>query len=1053
MKFLLIQLSDIHFTETENAILLKEEQLFEAVRNSTLEHEEIFLLVTGDSAFSGKTSEYEIAETFLTTLKGKLEKYSSKKVNCLVIPGNHDCNFSKDTKARQNQINIIQKINDAALDESVIKQCAEIQSEYFSFQEKIQNELKPEYQSDLISAYQCEIAGKKIIFYSYNTAYLSEIKEQPAKMFYSIAQLPEQIFKVKADLYVSLFHHPFHWLNPVNRREFATHIHNTSDFYLTGHEHEFSQSKIDDLDENTVYHIEGSVLQDSENKFESEFNLIGFDIEKESFKVERYFWNNDKYQLQSEKEEWKNYKRGKLKLKTKYNTSIGFMKKIEDVGGKFSHPNKSDIKLDDLYIFPTLRFFNAKESSDDNIPYLLENAESVIKNLKAESKVLLFGGENIGKTSLLRTTFKILYQKGFVPVLVDGKDIKSSGIDEFKKLVEESFVEQYGTDSLEDFKQEDIASVFILIDDIDKNPLKNQKAKGRFIKGINQYYKNIVLVGNELITVEEIIADEATKGDLFSFFQQYEILEFNHSMRAKLIQRWYLLGREDFVTDEEVYRKCDNAFRSISIAMGHKIVPNYPIFLLILLQAVETSNPHDLKISSYGNYYQLLILKSLTDNIHDQAKLNMYQRYCGELAHTFFEKKTPIISRNEFLDFHKDISQFSRFDLPSAMTADKVLDTLCNVGVLENFGDTIEFKYQYTYYYFEAQYLSRHIAKPAIKEIVSKLCQRLYRTEFANILMFLIHFSSDDFIVAELIKNAKDIFHELSPCKLENDISNLHVLVTELPKLYLESKTIDEVRVAENEKQDAIDAKKAKEPEEINKPWDLDEDVSVIDVVSKLNLSFKLTEILGQILKNNPTGEMSGPLKHQMLIETYLMGLRTLNVFFSVLNENTDFVLNQLNEIISKIEEKRNENRKEEDKKEVEKDKIEKVARHLLFSLCTQISFIFIKKISDSIGTNDLMEKYPKVQEELDFSSVKLINFLIKLDHSTGFPDRELQTIKESIEKHPMSYFLLRRMVQNHLQRHPVDYKDRQRICTFLGISMESQLMLEAKRKKQTRKE
>ena len=118
------------------------------------------------------------------------------------------------------------------------------------------------------------------------------------------------------------------------------------------------------------------------------------------------------------------------------------------------------------------------------------------------------------------------------------------------------------------------------------------------------------------------------------------------------------------------------------------------------------------------------------------------------------------------------------------MTADKVLETLCDVGVLENFGDTIEFKYKYTYYYFEAQYLSRHLAKPEIREIVSKLCQRLYRTEFANILMFLIHFSSDDFIVQELIKNAIDIFHELNPCKLENDISNLHELVTDSEALF-----------------------------------------------------------------------------------------------------------------------------------------------------------------------------------------------------------------------------------------------------------------------------
>ncbi len=80
MKILLIQLSDIHFTEEENSILLKEEQLFEAVRNSTLEYEEIFLLVTGDSAFSGKTTEYEIADKFLTTLKNKLEKES--KLHC-----------------------------------------------------------------------------------------------------------------------------------------------------------------------------------------------------------------------------------------------------------------------------------------------------------------------------------------------------------------------------------------------------------------------------------------------------------------------------------------------------------------------------------------------------------------------------------------------------------------------------------------------------------------------------------------------------------------------------------------------------------------------------------------------------------------------------------------------------------------------------------------------------------------------------------------------------------------------------------------------------------
>lgn len=1046
MKILLIQLSDIHFKEGENAVLKKEERLFESIRNSTLEYDEIFLVVTGDTAFSGQEKEYEIGANFLRGLKAKLEEYCNKRIQILAIAGNHDCDFGIDTKARQNQLTIIQRLGNSAIDDSVINQCVEVQKNYFSFRDSIQENAKPAYEHPLLSVYPFDFGDKRIVFHCYNTAYMSEIHEQNGKMFYSTTLLPETIFNAKADLVISLFHHPFHWLNPTNRREFATHIHKTADFYLTGHEHTASKEMINDLEDNTVYHIEGSVLQDSENIFESEFHLIGFDLSTESFKVDTFFWNEDKYELSASDAEWANYKRGKIKLKSKYNVTREFSEVLNDVGGKFRHPYKSDIKLGDIYVYPTLRYFNTKESSEDNISFLLENAESVIRNIKPNSKYLLFGGENIGKTSLLRTVFKTLYQKNYVPIIIDGKSIKNSGLDDFKKLVEKEFINQYGTDAFEDFKQEDISNVFILIDDIDKNPLKNQKAKGRFIKGICNYYKNLLFIGNELVTIEEIIADEETPGDLFSDFHQYEILEFNHSMRSKLIHRWYTLGREDFVTDDETYKKIDNAMRSINIAMGQRIVPNYPIFLLILLQALESGNPHELQVSSYGNYYQRLILTSLTDNIREQSELNTYQSYCAELANFFFDKKTTIISLNEFDTFHKDISQFTKMDLPSSMTAEKTIDTLCKVGVLNSFGDTIEFKYQYTYYYFQAQYLAKNIAKEETKEIISKICQRLYRTEFANILMFLIHFSSDEFIITELIKNASDIFKELNPCKLENDISHLHGLVAELPKLYLKSKSVDEVRNEEHSRQDAVELQQ-KETE--NKPtWDLDEDVSEIDIVSKLNLSFKLIEIIGQILKNNPSGSMTGPVKYQLLKQTYTLGLRTLNVFFSVLNENTDFIINQLQEIISKIEEKRNENRKEGDKREVEKEKVEKIARQLLFSLCTQISYTFVKKISDSVGTSKLMDKYPMVQNEFDFASVRLINFLIKLDHISGFPDRDLQTLKEYVEKHPMSYFLLKRMVVNHLHRHPVDFKDRQRICTFLGIPIESQLRLDADRKK-----
>lgn len=1052
MKILIVQLSDIHFKISENSVIEKENKLFEAIRNSSLEYDKIFLVVTGDTAYSGKKDEFEIGAKFIKNLQKKLIDYSEKEVCIIVIAGNHDCDFALDNKARQNQLNMIQNLGDSAFDSSVIEQCTSVQEEYFNFMNNIQTS-QPIYEDGLVSIYNFQLDDKKVIFHCYNTAYSSEIHEQGGKMFFPTSILPEELLNEKGDIIFSLLHHPFHWLNPVNRRELSTHIHKTSDFYLTGHEHETTREKIDNLDNNIVYHLEGSVLQESDNNFKSEFNLLGFDLEKESFKIETYFWNKEKYNLSENNVEWTKYKRNKNNFKTKYSLNDEFKESLNDVGGKFKHPNVSDINLSDIYVFPILRYFNTKDSTDNGISLLVENSESVIQSIKQNSKYVFFGGENIGKSSLLRMIFFELHKKGYVPLLLDGRLIKSANFNDFKDIVKSVFISQYGEDYLEDFYQEDISNIFILIDDFDKNPLKNQKAKGKFIKSLSNNYKNLIFVGNELYAIEEIFTDEANSADLFSEFIQYEILEFNHSLRYKLINKWYALGNEDYSTDEEICRKIDDAVRAINVAMGQRIVPNYPIFLLILLQALETTNPHDLQISSYGNYYQLLILKTLTENIKDQTELNIYKSYCGELANFFFNKKSTILSIAEFSSFHDDIKSYEKLDLPKSMTSIEVIDTLCKAGILNSYGDNIEFKYQYTYYFFEAQHLAKYINKDEVKILISKLCQRLYRTEFANILLFLIHFSSDEFIIDELLKNAKDVFDELNPCKLEDDISLINSLVTELPRLYLKSKSHEEIREEENNVQDSKSIGQRENKIAVQE-YDIDEDISEIDIVSKLNLSFKLIEILGQIIKNNPSGSMTGPVKHQVLKETYELGLRTLNVFFTSFIQNTDFIVNQLTEIISKIEEKNNESRTEDNKVDVHKDKISKVAKHLLFSLCTQISYTFIKKISDSVGNPKLMEKYGKVQEEMDFSSVKLVNLLIKLDHGSGFPDRDLQSIKVYVEKHPMAYFLLKRIIVNHLHRHPVNYKDKQRICEFLGISVESQIKLDLERnKKNTKKQ
>ncbi|MHB9015665.1 MAG: hypothetical protein B7X80_00845 [Sulfurovum sp. 17-42-90] len=58
-----------------------------------------------------------------------------------------------------------------------------------------------------------------------------------------------------------------------------------------------------------------------------------------------------------------------------------------------------------------------------------------------------------------------------------------------------------------------------------------------------------------------------------------------------------------------------------------------------------------------------------------------------------------------------------------------------------------------------------------IKEQIDKLIKRLYVSEFANIIIFLIHHSKTraENIIDKILNEAKEIFNEISPATLSKD--------------------------------------------------------------------------------------------------------------------------------------------------------------------------------------------------------------------------------------------------------------------------------------------
>jgi len=378
MKIQIIQFSDIHFKEKNNSLLQKKDQLFDALKNELTD--DTILLVSGDSAFSGTKSEFNIANDFYSEVIRKLNDYSKKEVKLIIIPGNHDCQdlIEKDP-VRKSLLDVIQKPQTTSEIE-LIRVISKNLSNYYSFEEQSNRDLDIIYTSEILKVYKLEKESKCILFYCYNTAFQSILHEIPGKMIFPLDLIEDKTFQIKADLKISCLHHPFHWLNPESNRNFKSHIERTSDFYFTGHEHIDSKSLMSDLEDNFVYHIEGDVLQDSETENQSGFNLVNVNFETNLFQVKNFKWNGERYKESENIANWNSLKRGTLKINNPYQLTETFKAKLNDIGANFSHPNISQVKLSDIYVYPNLELLNQVEEDKENVSVLTINSEDLLNN-------------------------------------------------------------------------------------------------------------------------------------------------------------------------------------------------------------------------------------------------------------------------------------------------------------------------------------------------------------------------------------------------------------------------------------------------------------------------------------------------------------------------------------------------------------------------------------------------------------------------------------------------------------------------------------------------
>jgi len=1003
MRAMVLHLSDIHMHE-DSRLEDKFQRVSVAAHQIDGEVNAILVAITGDIAFQGLQQEYSHAETLFRSLRAELiARFPEASVSIVAVPGNHDCDFTDPLTQTRDLVIQSFKRTDVPLNEHTLDICCSVQNEFFSFLSRVQTSQPSVQRSKAYYEYIIPVCDKKLVIRCFNTALSSTNPENPGQLAYPVNIL-DRAGDARADYVIAIFHHPYNWLTPNTKAVFMDHVERSCDLILTGHEHRTAYYKKEAFSGSATDYVEGAAFMDE--KEDSGFNVILVDLDIAEEKVVECRWNNHSYNAKDVSGGWRPYRRSARVRDHELKRHV--LDRLRDPGASYSHPSKTKLELADIFVPPNLEEFALKDGRNLVTADIIDSRK-VLPTITERQRVIITGRERSGKSTLLKVLFQHFYNQGFVPVILLGENLRAPSIEKVDELIRKRINEDYrsGPDAAAD--SVDPEHVVLFIDDLDHANRLNARGRLSLLQNIAKRYKRVIVFGDDLLRFEEI-----SSGDLGSqvltTYSHFNIKEFGHVLRSALIDKWYDVARDYSSSAEVLQQNVLRAERFIDDLIRRSYLPSYPIFVLTMLQGMESVQPVEGVGASYGYLYQVLITDQLATS-GGGVGLDRKIGYLSELAFFMFRRKQKGLSESDFVEFH---AQYCKEFPP--IDRQRIFEALQTSGILEFYDLEYRFKYLYFYYYFVSQYLARNIETESARECIKTLCNGLQHEEQANIWLFLAHQTRSDFLLETILAHATRFFSDVQTPKFEKDISFLQDLYNKVPELVLVNKSAEEIR---RERRHALDEAR----ESISEgPSPADEALN--EFVAQIKASMRTLEVMGQIVKNF-AGSMRGDPRYKLVRECYELGLRVVGKILlewkqsgvDLVKEVLDIVIEREDVIESKLE-------------------LEEMIKAYIFYFSETVALGVIQRISQAVGSKDLVDTYRRVLEENSNNAYKLVDISVRLE-SLGFPAGDVYALKETFEKNMFCGRLLRRLVINHFYLFNTGERVKQQACEHLGIKIQ----------------
>ncbi|MBB2405874.1 MULTISPECIES: STAND family AAA ATPase [unclassified Escherichia] len=998
-NILFVNFGDIHLSlKNKSRIEQKISAIIDVIETQKIlkRKEHVFILISGDIAFSGKKEEYEALSKLFGIMK---DRYF-----LIMCPGNHDHNFSDYSEvARNAMLNIpIDKIDDAAIAfaSSGMEAYKAFEKEFSSFNPIEENELSKRYEIDLSS--------ETFSIVTLNTAWCSKIHERGGDI-----SCPENkiIRSIGTPNNIIIFHHPLSWFEPNNSKAIRDIIRTNYSIVITGHEHITDSFKID-AESSTTLMIESLPIDDSHV---SENGFITFEIEGGDILVSTHIWNGSTYNegkviLKSDVIESK-----KSITSNTFEVNKKFYDFLQELGVEYIHPSSRKLTLDDVFVYPNIR-----DLSDDKEQARKMSSSKLINN-RGGDRIVLIGDEFCGKTTMLKKYYLDTIEKEKLVLYLDGSIIKKSN-KKVTKLLNDAITLQYVNKTLAEFMGYKTEKT-LLIDNFhdikgDVNSLRD------FLSPFEKIFDKIIITLSDSSKFAGV--DILESSPFSSDYKQYKILKFGFRLRYELANRWNMLKETCVEERSALIHENDSSTKMINTIIGKNYIPSTPFFLLTMLQSIDNEQSSDLKTSSYGYYYQFLITSSLNNASVRKEQLDEIFNYITELAYYFYKKKTKEDSKDNLWDFnHQFCCEYGvQLDFGERF---KLLVKAKIMEVVES--DNYRFKYNYVYYFFVAKYFSDHLRDEEVVDDIKRLASTLHLKQSMNIFMFLTHHSKEQFILDLITNQAKLLFNKFEPASIDLDSDFINSIVDNLPEVSFIKKDrlefrrgIEDLKDIQTEQINSDENNNEADVEEKNIENNRSNDE--IDLNLELNLTVKSLELLGQ-LSRNYYGSLKITQKELLLDEAINAPLRSLNFLLSSVRDEPEKTIDMLEQKINQLL---------EGKKNSTSTEVRALARKILFNMLFTITYSIVSKIASSIGSTHLQPVINRVCDTKNSDAGKLIKLASILEVGQVISIDELKRLNGSLSKNNLSKLLVKALVVNYLYMFERPDKQVQQICAAVNI-------------------